>query len=57
MIRSLADHEQELLRLRYVADMSFAEIAALQGRKLDAVKKKLYRLLARLQAQMETGNE
>lgn len=57
MIRTLAAHEQELLRLRFVADLSFAEIAALQGRKLDTVKKKLYRLLARLQAQMETGNE
>lgn len=57
IIHSLPEPEQELLRLRFVADLSFVEIAALQGRKLDAVKKQLYRLLARVQSQMETENE
>lgn len=56
-IRSLIGHldseEQELIRLRYVADLSFAEIADLLGRREDAVKKSVYRLLARLKSQME----
>jgi RNA polymerase sigma-70 factor, ECF subfamily len=56
-IRSLIGHlnedEQELIRLRYVADLSFAEIAGLLGRREDAVKKSVYRLLARLKGQME----
>lgn len=53
MIGRLPEEEQELLRLRFVADLSFAEIAALLERNEDAVKKSLYRLLARLQSQME----
>jgi len=57
LIGTLPDDDQELLRLRYVAELSFAEIAALQDRKIDAVKKTLYRLQARLQKQMEAGDE
>ncbi|MEX2144137.1 MAG: sigma-70 family RNA polymerase sigma factor [Anaerolineales bacterium] len=57
LITSLPEDDQELLRLRYVAELSFAEISALQGRKIDAVKKTLYRLLARLQKQMEAADE
>lgn len=53
LIRSLDDSQQELIRLRYVAELSFAEMAALLGRREDAVKKSLYRLLARLKSQME----
>jgi len=53
MIGRLTEEEQELLRLRFVADLSFAEIASLLERNEDAVKKTLYRLLARLQSQME----
>ena len=56
-IRSIIDHldeeEQDLIRLRYVADLSFVEIADLLGRREDAVKKSVYRLLARLKSQME----
>jgi RNA polymerase sigma-70 factor, ECF subfamily len=52
-IRRLAEEEQEMLRLRYVAEISFAEMAAILHKKEDAVKKALYRLLARLQSQME----
>ncbi len=53
IISHLDDEEQELIRLRYVADLSFAEIADLLGRREDAVKKSVYRLLARLKSQME----
>jgi RNA polymerase sigma-70 factor (ECF subfamily) len=53
LITGLSAEERELLRLRYVADLSFAEMAALLHRREDAVKKSLYRLLARLNSQME----
>ena len=52
-IGRLAEEDLELLRLRFVAGLSFAEMAALLGRNEDVVKKTLYRLLARLQSQME----
>lgn len=52
-IRALAPEEQELLRLRYVADLSFAEMAELLRVSEGAVKKRIYRLLARLQSQLE----
>lgn len=53
VIKSLNPEEQDLIRLRYVADLSFIEIADLLGKREDAVKKTLYRLLARLKNQME----
>ena len=56
LIHTLDDDEQELLRLRYMADLSFSEMAALLGKRPDAVKKSLYRLQARLQSQMEVKN-
>jgi len=52
-IRDLTPEEQELLRLRYVADLSYAEMAELLGKREDAVKKSVYRLLARLQSRLE----
>jgi RNA polymerase sigma-70 factor, ECF subfamily len=52
-IRALPEHEQELLRLRYVAGLSFAEVASILTKKEDAVKKSIYRLLDRLQNQLE----
>lgn len=52
-IRSLKPEEQELLRLRYVAGLSFVEMADLLKKHDDAVKKRMYRLLERLQKQME----
>jgi RNA polymerase sigma-70 factor (ECF subfamily) len=53
LVRGLDETDRELIRLRYVADLSFAEIASLLGKKEDAVKKTLYRLLDRLQNQLE----
>lgn len=50
---NLNPEEQDLIRLRYVADLSFVEIAELLGKCEDAVKKSVYRLLARLKSQME----
>lgn len=53
LISELDLDEQELIRLRYVAELSFAEMAELLGRREEAVKKSLYRLQARLKDQME----
>ncbi len=53
IISDLEGNDQELLRLRYVANLSFAEIAELLGKREDAVKKTLYRLLAQLKERME----
>lgn len=56
-ITALDSDEQDLLRLRFVAELSFAEIGALTSRSEDAIKKQTYRLLARLHSQLEAGNE
>lgn len=56
-LRALDDDERELLRLRYQADLKFDEIAELLSRSEAAVKKSLYRLLARVQAQLEAHDE
>ena len=53
MIHTLDESDQDLIRLRYVADLTFGEMAELLGKREDAVKKSVYRLLARLKSQME----
>ena len=53
LISELDLDEQELIRLRYIAELSFAEMAELLGKREEAVKKSLYRLQARLKDQME----
>ncbi len=56
MIRALPKNEQEMIRLRYIAELSFAEMGHLLGQKEDTVKKSLYRLLARLKVQLEDSH-
>lgn len=56
-ISRLPAEEQELLYLRYVVEMKFADIALVLKRKEDTVKKSLYRLQTRLQNMLEETNE
>jgi RNA polymerase sigma factor (sigma-70 family) len=57
LLSKLTAGEQDLLRLRYSARLSFAEIGAVQGKSEDAVKKTLYRLQSRLQRGLEEEHE
>ena len=57
LIKKLTEDEQELLRLRFIAELSYSNIARLLHKSEDAVKKSTYRLLARLQSQLEVNNE
>jgi RNA polymerase sigma-70 factor (ECF subfamily) len=53
LIKELEREDWELICLRYVAELSFAEMAELLGKREQSVKKSLYRLQARLKDQME----
>lgn len=57
LISALPEYEHELIRLRYIGELSFLEIGHLLNRSEAAVKKSLYRLLARLQSQLEVTHE
>jgi RNA polymerase sigma-70 factor (ECF subfamily) len=53
LIGTLEDGERELIRLHFTAGLTFAEMASILGKKEDAVKKSVYRLLERLHGRME----
>lgn len=55
MLHLLADEEQELIRLRFVAELSYAEIGEIIGCSEGAAKKRLLRLLARIEREMEVS--
>jgi RNA polymerase sigma-70 factor (ECF subfamily) len=57
LVMQLPEDDRELLRLRFTAELSFGEIAVLLDRSEDAVKKATYRLLARMQNQMEVSHD
>jgi RNA polymerase sigma-70 factor (ECF subfamily) len=57
LIRVLPEEDLELLRLRFLAEMSFSEIGHFLHRNKEAVKKSIYRLLARLHSKLEVSNE
>ncbi len=53
LIHHLDEDEQELIRLRYTAGLPFTQIAAILGSNENTVKKSLYRIIARLQKDLE----
>ena len=53
MIDQLDEDKQELLRLRYAASLTYAEIGNLLGRSEGAVKMALHRLIHQLQNEWE----
>ena len=53
LVAGLKPIEQECLCLRLVVELSFAEIASILGKSESGIKKTYYRLLERLQAQVE----
>lgn len=52
-VRRLDETEQELIGLRFTVGLPFAQIASIVGSNENTVKKSLYRVLARLESQME----
>lgn len=56
LIRVLPETEKELIRLRFVAQLTYKDIAVILGSTRDAVRKRITRLLARLHNQMEDDN-
>ena len=57
LMKEMPENEVELLRLRFLAQMTFAEMAEFLGRNEDAVKKSVYRLVERLKKQVEVSHE
>ncbi|MCE5207197.1 MAG: sigma-70 family RNA polymerase sigma factor [Chloroflexi bacterium] len=57
LIAALPEEEHDLLRLRYTAGLSYSEIGQLLNRSEGAIKKTIYRLLARLESQLEDYHE
>jgi len=56
-INLLDEQDQELLRLRFVAELNFGEIARLINSNMEATKKRFYRLLAHLRQQLELDHD
>lgn len=53
LLAGMGEADQELLRLRFAGGLSFGDMARILRRSEAAVKMKLYRLLRRLESQME----
>jgi len=57
LVRALPEPDLELIRLRFAAGLSYAEIGALIRRSEEAARKAISRLILRLQSQMENDHE
>lgn len=55
-IAEIPEKERELIQLRLVARMSFAEMGAYLHQSSESVKKKYYRLIQKLRAEMEADH-
>jgi RNA polymerase sigma-70 factor (ECF subfamily) len=56
-LQRLPEKDLELLRLRFLAEMTYVEMGEVLHRSPDAVKKSTYRLLARLKGQLEVAHD
>jgi RNA polymerase sigma-70 factor (ECF subfamily) len=56
-INQLKEADKELLRLRFVAELSFPQIGSVLDKNPEAVKKQVYRLLDRLKNQLERDHD
>jgi RNA polymerase sigma-70 factor (ECF subfamily) len=56
LLAQLDDEKRELLRLRFTAGLSFAEIAAINGRSEAAIKMSIYRTIDWLRSHWEDEN-
>jgi RNA polymerase sigma-70 factor (ECF subfamily) len=56
LVHRLSPREIELLRLRFAAELSYAEIGATLGKSEAAVKMAMHRLLEQLQARWEAND-
>jgi len=56
-IHLMDEQDQELLRLRFVAELNFGEIAQLINSNMEATKKRFYRLLAHLRQKLELDHD
>jgi len=57
VLNELPDKDRELLSLRYAADLSYKEIGRIRGKRPEAVKMALHRLLRKVKERMEKTNE
>ncbi len=57
LLAQLDEDRQELLRMRFSAGLSFAEIGQIEGRSEAAVKMMIYRTLDHLREQWAVENE
>jgi RNA polymerase sigma-70 factor, ECF subfamily len=57
LLQSCSEEEQELIRLRYMADLNYRQIGAVMNRSEEAVRKSLSRLISRLQTQLEDSHD
>jgi RNA polymerase sigma-70 factor, ECF subfamily len=57
LFHTLNEEEQELIRLRFIAELSYQEIGAILSRKEDTVRKSVSRLLSRMQSTLEVQHE
>jgi RNA polymerase sigma-70 factor (ECF subfamily) len=57
LFHELPEKDKEIIRLRFVADLSFAEIGRILHRKEGTTKKALYRIVNRMKSKLEEKNE
>jgi len=57
LFNDLPEKDKEIIRLRFVADLSFAEIGRILHRNEGAAKKALYRIVNRMKSKLEEENE